>query len=146
MFAVRRFVSKDAALKRDYYSAPSTASRRHRELTFYYMWYDGFHAPRLTQAELKECLSEMIRMQQKMDLHDWMYLYKYITNRNFKKVCSYRVALLEGEQLTLDEWQFMYDHHIDADPYKAVCRAKIDELKAQAQQQPPADGNGDGNK
>ncbi|MCD8293963.1 MAG: hypothetical protein LUE27_01775 [Clostridia bacterium] len=128
--AVRRF-TQDPAMKKQYQSAPSTPARRLRELSFYFMWYDGFHAPRLTDEEVEECFAEMIRMQQKMTLIDWSYICKCTISKSFRELCRIHVELLQGQPVTLEMWQYVYDHAIETDPFRALAEEKIEELTRQ---------------
>ncbi|MCD8307229.1 MAG: hypothetical protein LUD51_03250 [Clostridia bacterium] len=131
-FAVRRF-TKDAAMKKQYQSAPSTPARRLRELSFYYMWYDGFNAPRLSDAEIKECWDEMIRMQQKMGLMDWSYIYKCTINHSFKEICRIHMDILRLQSVPKGDWEYLVEHLPDFDPFKETAAARLAEMNAQEQ-------------
>ncbi len=128
--AVRKF-TKDAAMKKQFQSAPSAAAKRLRELSFYYMWYDGFRAPRLTNDEEAECFAEMVKTQQQMDLIDWSYIYKCTISKGFKEICRIHVDMLRCQQVPAEDWEFLMEHLPDYDPFKETAKAKLAECKAQ---------------
>ncbi len=128
--AIRR-ITKDPAMKEQYKAAPSMPARRLRELSFYYMWYDGIRAPMLTDQELNECYAEMIRIQQKMGLIDWSYIYKCTVNTGYKEICRIHVEILQGQPVPENDWKHMVDNLPDFDPFKEVCRKKLEEMQSQ---------------
>ncbi|MCD8287191.1 MAG: hypothetical protein LUD50_08215 [Clostridia bacterium] len=126
-----RMYTKDLAMRKQYQAAPSEAAKRLRQLSFYYMWYDGFRAPRLSDAEIQECYAEMIRVQQQMDLMDWSYIHKCTINNGFKRICRIHVDMLQHLPIDKEDWEFLVERLPDFDPFKEVCRQKLEEMNAQ---------------